>query len=381
MRILVLSKRQYTGKDLLDDEYGRLFELPARLSNRGHDVRGIALSYRRRPGPSSRDLTGVKWWSVNALPAGMLAYPAICNEVTGHWRPDVIWSSSDAGHAILGRWLSRKLDVPYVVDLYDNYESFALTGVPGLRRGLRRACREADGLTVVTHALKAFAEQRYRPIGPIAVLGNGVDTRRFVARDRGQARIRLGIPEDARVIGTAGSITQDRGIDDLFQAFAEIARKDDRLWLAYAGPRDATPDLYPHARTVDLGVLPQADIPELLSALDVAVVCNKDSEFGRYCYPMKLEEAIACGTPVVAARVGDVAQRLSFNDRHLYEPGQPHSLGEKIRQLAGEPCRQSPFTAVDWDACTTILEAALASAVSDRCFNARLAGSSAGPMN
>lgn len=40
MRILVLSKRRYTGKDLLDDRYGRLYEIPAGLVARGHAVVG-----------------------------------------------------------------------------------------------------------------------------------------------------------------------------------------------------------------------------------------------------------------------------------------------------------------------------------------------------
>ena len=44
MRILVLSKRQYTGKDLLDDHYGRIFEIPEELSKKGHAVRGVTLS-------------------------------------------------------------------------------------------------------------------------------------------------------------------------------------------------------------------------------------------------------------------------------------------------------------------------------------------------
>ena len=56
MRILFLCKRQYTGKDLLDDQYGRLFEFPRILSQRGHRVAGFSVSYRpRRQGDYSWD--------------------------------------------------------------------------------------------------------------------------------------------------------------------------------------------------------------------------------------------------------------------------------------------------------------------------------------
>ena len=45
MKILVLTKRQYMGKDLLDDRFGRFRELPLELAKLGHEVTGICLSY------------------------------------------------------------------------------------------------------------------------------------------------------------------------------------------------------------------------------------------------------------------------------------------------------------------------------------------------
>ena len=47
-RILVLSKRQYMGKDLLNDRFGRFREIPLELARIGHKVTGICLSYRAR---------------------------------------------------------------------------------------------------------------------------------------------------------------------------------------------------------------------------------------------------------------------------------------------------------------------------------------------
>ena len=48
MKILVLTKRRYMGKDLLDDRFGRFRELPLELARLGHQVRGLCLSYRPR---------------------------------------------------------------------------------------------------------------------------------------------------------------------------------------------------------------------------------------------------------------------------------------------------------------------------------------------
>ena len=44
-RITVLTKRQYMHKDLIDDKFGRFREIPLALSQKGHEVFGICLSY------------------------------------------------------------------------------------------------------------------------------------------------------------------------------------------------------------------------------------------------------------------------------------------------------------------------------------------------
>lgn len=367
MRILVLCKRQYTGKDLLDDRYGRLFELPAGLAARGHDVRGIAVSYARRSeGEFGGDGAGVRWWSANALPGGPIGFLHAYKAATQRWRPDVIWASSDAVHAILARYVARRERVPYVFDLYDNYESFGLTRVPGLRRGLRSACRAAAGLTVVTQALRDHVRKEYRELGPSTVIGNGVDPSHFYPRHRDGARQQLRLPLAAKLIGTAGSITQDRGIDDLFRAFAALAEQDENVWLAYAGPRDSTPRQYRLDRVVDLGSLPHRQIPEFLSALDVAVVCNRDSAFGRFCYPMKLEEALACGTPVVAAGVGDVVARLSHDVSRLYSPGNHIELAAKLAATLSAGRERQAVPTSTWTGLAATLDLALADAVASR---------------
>ena len=72
MKILVLTKRQYMGKDLLDDRFGRFWELPLELTRLGHEVRGLAFSYRLRSDeiPIEVDsLSGGKmsWASINLL--------------------------------------------------------------------------------------------------------------------------------------------------------------------------------------------------------------------------------------------------------------------------------------------------------------------------
>jgi glycosyltransferase involved in cell wall biosynthesis len=85
---------------------------------------------------------------------------------------------------------------------------------------------------------------------------------------------------------------------------------------------------------VDLGTVPLKKVSYLFNALDVAVICNRDSTFGRFCFPQKAYEIIACRVPLVAAGVGSMKEFLADYPECLYEPDNPASLAQTIeRQL------------------------------------------------
>jgi glycosyltransferase involved in cell wall biosynthesis len=361
MRILVLCKRRYTGKDLLDDRYGRLYELPAALAAFGHDVRGLALSYRRSGAVRARrDGPRLAWWSADALPWGLVRYGSAVAAVAADWQPEAIWASSDILHAVLAEREARRRRIPLVVDLYDNYESFGMASLPGLTAAFRRACARADGLSVVSHTLAELMRNTHGTSKPLRVVVNGVDEKLFRARPKRDCRMALGLPADARLVGTAGSITADRGIADLFDAFERLAAHDEQLRLVIAGPRDSTRARYRHPRIIDLGVLPAAGVPDVLSALDVAVVCNRDSAFGRYCFPLKLHEMLACRVPVVAAAVGDVANVLSGRPDRLYAPGDAADLAHKVDKVLRDGGREQDYDVPTWRDCGRELDGLLA---------------------
>lgn len=358
MRILVLAKRQYTGKDLLTDRYGRVFEIPAALSRRGHEVRGLATSYRHREQGDLgwESLPRMSWRSVNAVPFGIARYASLLDAWVDGWSPDVVWAGSDMLHAVLAARWARTRGVPLILDLYDNYESFGLSKLPGLTNAFQRACRQAEAVTVVSHTLANYIKSNYALKSPIAVLQNGISKDLFRPRDRQTSRAALGLPSTARIIGTAGAISSDRGIELMFQAFLELAETDADLWLLHAGPVDRRiTRRFGHPRIVNLGMLPLESVPQVISALDVAIVCNRDSNFGRYCFPMKLYEILAMRVPLIAAAVGDVASILSGYPGLLFPPDDLEGLKTCITtQLLRAMVPELP--AIDWENCADVLE-------------------------
>lgn len=352
MNILVLCKRQYTARDLLTDRYGRLFEIPEGLAALGHRVHGLASSYRPRLSVARLETpAGVSWRSVNAVPWGPFHATSALRDIVEDASPDIIWASSDALHAIWASEVAHALQVPVVIDLYDNYEHFGLSRLPSVERRFHAACQSAAGLSIVSNSLKRHLDETCQPRGICRVIGNGVAPKIFHSRSQPECRAALGLPHHARIMGCAGAIRHDRGIDDLFDAFELLARDDPSLYLAFAGPRDGIPMRYHHPRIIDLGILDWHQVPLLINSLDVVVVCNKDSSFGRYCSPLKLNEALACQVPVVAARVGDVSDMLRANlPVHGYSPGNAAELAFKVKQLLdhSRPPPSSFPPANDW---------------------------------
>jgi glycosyltransferase involved in cell wall biosynthesis len=364
MKILVLTKRQYSGYDLLDHRFGRIRELPLELAHLGHIVTGVALSYRPKDelvviDRHSSGNGNVTWHSIN-LRKGLVPllnrYAVRAMNIAKELRPDLIWTCSDAYHAIFGTRLAEKLGVRCIVDLYDNFESFKATRVPGVLPRFKGAVQNADGVTCVSRLLANFIGSEYGRKESILVLHNAARTDLFYSRDRRACRTQLGLPEQNIIIGAAGALDKSRGIDTLFRAFRFLNKKNPSIHLALAGPRSRLSKIPKEPMIHDLRTLPLDRVPVFLNALDVAVICNRDSAFGRYCFPQKAYEIIACRLPLVAAAVGSMNELLADYPLCLYEPENPNSLVRAIehqleaRTLVNLPAPSWAESAIKLDA-------------------------------
>jgi teichuronic acid biosynthesis glycosyltransferase TuaC len=336
MKILVLTKRQYMGKDLLDDRFGRFRELPLELAKLGHDVLGIALSYYRRKEGTFLDGDpsagrSVTWQSTNltngAVPRlGKFIKRAI--QVAMQFEPDLVWAGSDAYHAIFGAWLAKRTTSCCVLDLYDNFESFGASKLPFILPWFRRSIREADGVTCFSKRLADYVAQSYPSPKLTTTIENGVRQDFFDRRNPQECRRQLNLPEGARIIGTAGALDSTRGMDTLFKAFNLLSRQSNDVHLALAGPRKRGIQIPTGPRVHDLGILPHEEVPCFINALDLAVICYRQSAQGEVSFPQKAYEIMACRVPLIAAAVGCMNELLSDYPKCLYEPENPQSLAE-----------------------------------------------------
>ena len=340
MRILILTKRQYMGKDLIDDRFGRFRELPLELARLGHEVRGVALGYRRRPEGAFVDGVGssrpsVTWDSVNLLNGclpQLAKYTRRALKLSLEFRPDIVWACSDAYHAIFGRWLAKRARARCVIDLYDNFEAFRASHFPGVIPLFRRAVKAADGITTFSGRLADNVTRTYKRTKPTIVVENGVRKDLFQPRDPKACRERFGLPKNATIIGTAGALDNSRGVATLFEAFEILSRENHDLHLALAGPRGRGLRIPTGPRVHDFRELSHEDVALFVNALNIAVVCYRHSAQGEVSFPQKVYEIIACRVPLVAAAVGSMNEFLQHYPDCLYEPENSESLANAIRR-------------------------------------------------
>lgn len=329
MNVLFVCKRYYTGKDVIRHRFGRLYEFPTQLARLGHQVTVLCLDYRNgdRYGNFMEQFGcgSVRWIIVSIRQILGLEAATIYQAIkTG--RPEIVVGASDIPCLWLARTLAKRFGVPYAVDLYDNYESFGQVRIPGFRRMLINSVRSADAVIAVSSVLKVKVIEDYAPRGSVVVMNNGILRSSFFPGDRVAARVALGLPLNARLVGTAGNLSRMKGVDTLYDAWSSLEGSSENVYLVLAGRIESRLPIPAGERVIYLGELLEVQVGLLFRALDVGVVPARDSEFGRYCFPQKLFEMVACGLPVVAARVGAIALALDANPEMLFSPGDTQSL-------------------------------------------------------
>jgi len=204
--------------------------------------------------------------------------------------------------------------------------------LPLIRPLIRWTLRQACGIIAVSQSLKRVMVDLGIPEEKIRVIGNGVDTDRFHPMDRVQARRQLGLPVEGQLVVAVGSLTEHKGHALLISAIAEISSRWPSLCLCILGEGPLRASLVKLASEKGLDgrvLIPGSCLNEELSvwynAADVS--CLPSSREG---WPNVLLESLACGTPVVATRVGGVPEVISSPEHGILVEPNVNKLSEGL---------------------------------------------------
>lgn len=242
--------------------------------------------------------------------------------------------------------LARRRGLPLVASYHTPSSEYAEYLAPGERsaRLLERASERYErwflGHTdLVVAPSESTREHIVGSVGvdtPVEVVPNGVDIEQFRPVDPRAFRRRHDLPA-GDLVGYTGRHGYEKRLVDLVDAAADLD-----VTLVFGGDGPARPDLEARAsrRGVDarfLGFLDRDELPAFYSALDV---------FG---FPSPVEtqglvalEASACGTPVVAADAGALADTVDEGETgYHFEPGDTDGFRAALERALGERERLS----------------------------------------
>ncbi|MFL5926541.1 MAG: glycosyltransferase [Gaiellaceae bacterium] len=190
-----------------------------------------------------------------------------------------------------------------------------------------------DGSLVASEAvrLRIAPPDRIRavisPIDPVPVTSPAA---------RRAARRVLGLPEDAKVVGTAARLAEQKAPLDMVEAIAGLRRRDVYMvWLGDGELRPAVERRIAERGLTDRFILAgdRDDVARLLPAFDVFALSSLWEGL-----PCSLVEAMTCGIPAAVTAVNSVPELvLSARTGLLARPGDPPSLTRAIAFLLENP--------------------------------------------
>ncbi len=252
------------------------------------------------------------------------------------------WLSACVGEQLEGLWR-----VPHIV----SFHTLALVkGLAGsddepqerVRVELETAQR-ANSLVAFTNEEREILVREYgASADDISISPGGVDLERFKPGQQGDARRRLGLAQDERLALYVGRLEPFKGAELLLRAVAQMRGLERVKLLVVGGGGEEDPEVARLQRLAgELGIgsrvlwhsaCPHEQLTDYYVAADVCVVPSYHESFGFVCL-----EAMACGTPVIAAPVGGLATLvLDGQTGRLVSEHTPEAFADCLDDVLGD---------------------------------------------
>jgi glycogen(starch) synthase len=366
--------------------------LSAALAAAGHEVTVLT---RAAPGAAGAELTSAGVRVLRPLPSSSTdGLSAWTGAVTHPLARDAVKAlhggDYDLVHAhdwLLGHTavtLARRLGVPLVATLHTTEAHRRQRRLPArvdaaVHAVERRLGHEARRVITCSRYMRGqVIEQLDLDPDRVTVVVDGVDPDRWRAAARDVLAERLRYAGAGPLIGYAGRLSAEKGVDDLIGALPRLRRRHPGLRLVVAGDGPARTDLRRLARQLRLeravsfaGFLDQTRLRAVLAACDAVALPSIYEPAG-----MIALEVAATGVPLAAAGVGGLPEFVESGlTGLLFAPGDPDGLAEAVDRVLADPtvagrmataARARVCAAYRWSAVATRTAEVYAAAVGPR---------------
>jgi len=228
---------------------------------------------------------------------------------------DLHWTFPDLP---CGYWLSKKMAKPFNVTLR-GMEAFHQQDA-GLRKYIvAHYLKKADKIVSLSNEMAQLADELASTAKKTAVIRNGVDTEKFYFMDQASCREKLGLALEEPIILGVGSLIHRKGFDLVINGLANIIatqglEKTKFYILGSQGPegdyrKELNQFIESHnleQHVVFVGTIANQELVTWYNAADVFCLSSRGEGS-----PNVLTEALACGMPAVATKVGSVEEIMT----------------------------------------------------------------------
>jgi N-acetyl-alpha-D-glucosaminyl L-malate synthase BshA len=253
-------------------------------------------------------------------------------------RLDIVHAHYAIPHATAG-YLARQIlaaapgnGVPRVVTTLHGTDITLLGSDRSYSEIVAFSIEQSDGVTAVSESLKA---DTYRELGvshEIRVIPNFIDCDKNRRQDASQIRARLA-PRGEKLLIHVSNFRSVKRVAAVVEIFAQVNQQvPSRLLMIGEGPDLAEAN----AVAKSLGIIKRVEflgeqdrVVPLLSASDVFLLPSSQESFG-----LAALEAMACGLPVVASRVGGLAELVDDGvSGFLHHPQDVRGMADSVVRL------------------------------------------------
>ena len=282
------------------------------------------------------------------------------------YRANVLLASWAFPDAVASAAWCRILNVPLVIKVHGS-DINVKAKMPGQRKQIEWALRYARVVVSVSKALCKQLKKLGVSDKKIRLIYNGVDLDVFRPEKKITANQALGLQANQKKILFVGNLELTKGCKELLMAFVELLEieGDSELQLHYVGRGRAEKELKICAEKLGcldnvhfMGEAQHTELVHWYNAVDL--ICLPSYNEG---VPNVLLEAMACGLPIVATRVGGIPEVVSEESGILVEKQDPDALITALRTALDRKWNKdliiSGIKGLSWDSNLSQLEDAL----------------------
>ncbi len=240
--------------------------------------------------------------------------------------------------------LNKQHQLPHIASFHTLGEA-KIRALPGERestlriRSEKKILKQADQVVAMSdHDRRNMIDYYAASPSKIQVIPCGVDMDSFKPSNKARARAELGI-SDSKVLLYVGRVQPLKGPDLLLRSIACMEDRRDLRLLVVGGDREGdeevnrlrslAEDLGIVNMVTFFGIVEQPTLPLFYNAADLCIVPSHYESFG-----LVAVESLACGTPVIASRVGGLAETVKDGINGYLVPWRcPEPFAKRIERL------------------------------------------------